>query len=145
MMPPISGMQAIAAATLEGKPVESDFGAGSGPARGGGGGGSASGMTYIHETTNVLSSNLATRCSSFRFHSGVKANIVPLNSNNYMTNNRSPAFTIIEMIIVLAVIAVMMSFVYPMYTGATERAKAAKDLSNLRQIGIAMQTLLNDN
>jgi prepilin-type N-terminal cleavage/methylation domain-containing protein/prepilin-type processing-associated H-X9-DG protein len=62
-----------------------------------------------------------------------------------MTNNRSPAFTIIEMIIVLAVIAVMMSFVYPMYTGATERAKATKDMSNLRQIGIAMQTLLNDN
>src|SRR6266699_1919620 len=87
MMPPISGMQAIAAATLEGKPVESDFGAGSGP---GLGGGSSSGMTYIHETTNVLSSNLATRCSSFRFHSGVKANIVPFNSNNYMTNNRSP-------------------------------------------------------
>jgi len=102
-------------------------------------------MTYIHERANVLSSNLAPRCYSFRFHSGVKANIVPLNSNNYMTNNRSPAFTIIEMIIVLAVIAVMMSFVYPMYTGATERAKAAKDLSNLRQIGIAMQTLLNDN
>ncbi len=57
MMPPISGMQAIAAATLEGKPVESDFGAGSGPALGGG---SSSGMTYIHETTNVLSSNSAT-------------------------------------------------------------------------------------
>src|SRR6266404_7568180 len=68
-----------------------------------------------------------------------------LTSTDYMTNNRSPAFTIIEMIIVLAVIAVMMSFVYPMYTGATERAKAAKDLNNLRQIGIAMQTLLNDN
>jgi hypothetical protein len=60
MMPPISGMQAIAAATLEGKPVESDFGAGSGPALGGGGGGdSSSGMTYIHETANILSSNLA--------------------------------------------------------------------------------------
>src|SRR5882724_2419799 len=147
MMPPISGMQAIAAATLEGKPVESDFGAGSGPGLGGGVGavGSWSGMTYIHERANVLSSNLAPRCYSFRFHSGVKANIVPLNSNNYMTKNRSPAFTIIEMIIVLAVIAVMMSFVYPMYTGATERAKATKDMSNLRQIAIAIQTYLNDN
>jgi len=102
-------------------------------------------MTYIHKRANVLSSNLAARRSSFRFHSGVKANIVPLNSNNYMTNNRSPAFTIIEMIIVLAVIAIMMSFVYPMYTGATERAKVTKDLSNLHQIGIAMQTYLNDS
>jgi prepilin-type N-terminal cleavage/methylation domain-containing protein/prepilin-type processing-associated H-X9-DG protein len=68
-----------------------------------------------------------------------------LTSTDYMTNNRSPAFTIIEMIIVLAVIAVMMSFVYPMYTGATERAKATKDMSNLRQIAIAVQTYLNDN
>ncbi len=139
MMPPISGMQAIAAATLEGKPVESDFGAGSGPALGGGGGGSSSGMTYIHETTNVLSSNLATRCSSFRFHSGVKANIVPLNSNNYMTNNRSPAFTLMEVIVVIAIIAILAAILVPSLNSALERAKATKDMSNLRQIGFATQ------
>src|SRR6266496_5799082 len=117
MMPPISGMQAIAAATLEGKPVESDFGAGSGP----GLGGSSSGMTYIHETTNVLSRNLATRCSSFRFHSGVKANIVPFNSNNYMTNNRSPAFTLIEVIVVIAIIAILAAILVPSLNSALER------------------------
>ena len=55
------------------------------------------------------------------------------------------AFTLIEIIIVLAVIAIMMALVYPMYTNASERAKATKDLSNLHQIGLAMQTLLNDN
>jgi len=62
MMPPISGMQAIAAATFEGNPVDVDFGPGSGPAVGGGGGrvGSSSGMTYIHKMTVVLSSTLAT-------------------------------------------------------------------------------------
>jgi prepilin-type N-terminal cleavage/methylation domain-containing protein len=145
MMPPISGMQAIAAATLEGKPVESDFGAGSGPALGGGGGGSSSGMTYIHESTNVLSSNLATRCSSFRFHSGVKANIVQLNSNNYMTNNRSPAFTLIEVIIVIAIIAILAAILVPALNSALERAKATKDMSNLRQIGMATQLYMNDN
>ncbi len=145
MMPPISGMQAIAAATLEGKPVESDFGAGSGPALGGGGGGSSSGMTYIHETTNVLSSNLATRCSSFRFHSGVKANIVPLNSNNYMTNNRSPAFTLMEVIVVIAIIAILAAILVPSLNSALERAKATKDMSNLRQLGLATQLYMNDN
>jgi prepilin-type N-terminal cleavage/methylation domain-containing protein len=61
-----------------------------------------------------------------------------------MTNNRSPAFTIIEMIVVLAVIAIMMALVYPAYTTISQRAKATKDLSNLRQIGILMQTYLND-
>jgi prepilin-type N-terminal cleavage/methylation domain-containing protein/prepilin-type processing-associated H-X9-DG protein len=101
-------------------------------------------MTYIHKRANVLSSNLAVQCSSFRFHSGLKANIVPLNFNNYMTNNRSPAFTLIEMIVVLAIIAIMMGLVYPAYTTISNRAKATKDLSNLRQIGILIQTYLND-
>jgi prepilin-type N-terminal cleavage/methylation domain-containing protein len=102
-------------------------------------------MTYIHKTADVLSSNLAARCFSFHFHSGVKANIVPLNFNNYMTNNRSPAFTLIEMIVVLAVIAIMMALVYPAYTSISQRAKATKDLSNLRQIGMATQLYMNDN
>src|SRR6266481_6734276 len=70
--------------------------------------------------------------------------MVPLNPNNYMTNNRSPAFTLIEMIVVLAIIAIMMSITYPVYTTISQRAKATKDMSNLRQIGILMQTYLND-
>jgi prepilin-type processing-associated H-X9-DG protein len=46
---------------------------------------------------------------------------------------------------VLAIIAILMSMVYPMYTSISERAKATKDLSNLRQIGVATQTYLNDS
>jgi prepilin-type N-terminal cleavage/methylation domain-containing protein len=57
----------------------------------------------------------------------------------------SRAFTLIELMVVLAVIAILMSLVYPMYTSISERAKATKDMSNLRQIGIATQTYLNDN
>ena len=55
------------------------------------------------------------------------------------------AFTLIEVIVVLAIIVIMMAMVYPAYTTISERAKATKDLSNLRQIGIATQTYLNDN
>ena len=85
MMPPISGMQAIAAATFEGKPVDVDFGPGTGPAidgggirSSGGGMGASSGTTYIHKMADTLSSNSArrpivrrTRCATllFRFHS----------------------------------------------------------------------------
>jgi prepilin-type N-terminal cleavage/methylation domain-containing protein/prepilin-type processing-associated H-X9-DG protein len=55
------------------------------------------------------------------------------------------AFTLIEVIVVLAIIVIMMAMVYPAYTTISERAKATKDLSNLRQIGMATQTYLNDN
>jgi len=51
----------------------------------------------------------------------------------------------IEMIVVLGVIAIMMAFVYPAYIGMSQRAKATKDMSNLRQIGMLIQLYLNDN
>ena len=57
----------------------------------------------------------------------------------------SRAFTLIELIVVLAIIAILMSLVYPMYTSISERAKATKDMSNLRQIGMVTQTYLNDS
>src|SRR4051812_44573162 len=55
------------------------------------------------------------------------------------------AFTLIEVIVVLAIIVIMMALVYPAYTTISERAKATKDMSNLRQIGLATQTYLNDS
>ena len=54
-------------------------------------------------------------------------------------------FTLIELIVVLAIIVILMAMVYPVYTTMSERAKATKDLSNLRQIGMATQLYLNDN
>jgi len=57
----------------------------------------------------------------------------------------SRAFTLIELIVVLAIIAILMSMIYPMYMSMSERAKATKDMSNLRQIGLATQTYLNDS
>jgi len=41
--------------------------------------------------------------------------------------------------------AILISIAYPVYTGMLERGKATKDMSNLRQIGIATQTYLNDS
>jgi hypothetical protein len=76
-MPPISGMQASAAATFEGKPVDVDFGPSSGPGLGAGGGGvgSGSGMIYIHRMQNPLSSNL-TFAALFRFRSPAMRNMM---------------------------------------------------------------------
>ena len=44
----------------------------------------------------------------------------------------------------MAIIAILAAIVVPSLNSALERAKATKDLSNLRQIGALMQTYLND-
>jgi len=80
-MPPINGMQAMAAATFEGKPVDADFALVSDCGLGGAGGGgwlgsTGSGMIYIHKLADSLSSNLPTSQFAFLFHSLCKTNIV---------------------------------------------------------------------
>jgi prepilin-type N-terminal cleavage/methylation domain-containing protein len=62
-----------------------------------------------------------------------------------MARNFSRAFTMIELLLVIAVIAVLATIAYPVFIGILERAKATKDMNNLRQIGIATQLYLNDN
>src|SRR5437868_4291721 len=61
-----------------------------------------------------------------------------------MTNNRSPAFTLIELLVVIATIIILAAIATPVFTGVLDRAKATKDMSNLRQLGMLMQTYLND-
>ena len=62
-----------------------------------------------------------------------------------MANNFSRAFTFIELLVVMIVIGILASIAYPVYTGTLERAKVTKDINNLRQIGLATQTYMNDN
>jgi prepilin-type N-terminal cleavage/methylation domain-containing protein len=54
-------------------------------------------------------------------------------------------FTLIELLIVIAGIAILVGIAIPALNSALERAKIAKDMSNLRQIGTATQMYMNDN
>ena len=55
------------------------------------------------------------------------------------------AFTLIEVLVVMAIIAILAAILVPALNSALERAKATKDMSNMRQIGAATQLYMNDN
>ncbi|CAN5511569.1 hypothetical protein BH11ARM2_BH11ARM2_35310 [soil metagenome] len=57
-------------------------------------------------------------------------------------NNR--AFTLIELLVVIAIIAILAAILFPVFAQAKAAAKATADLSNIKQIGTAMQIYTND-
>jgi len=62
-----------------------------------------------------------------------------------MTKKSLRGFTFIELLVVIIVIGILFSIGFPVYSGVLERAKITKDMNNLRQLGLGMQTYLNDN
>ena len=59
--------------------------------------------------------------------------------------SRKGGFTLIELLIVIAVIAILASFALPAFLGVQERAKQTKDLSNGKQIVLALRQFALDN
>jgi len=66
-----------------------------------------------------------------------------------MTKSSPPpverAFTLIEVLVVIAIIIGLAAILIPSLNSALERAKATKDMSNLRQLAMATQLYMNDN
>src|SRR5436853_5308811 len=57
---------------------------------------------------------------------------------------RRGGFTLIEVLIVIAIITVLAAILYPVFAQARERARTTVCLSNLRQMGTAMELYLGD-
>src|ERR1700756_4373463 len=63
-----------------------------------------------------------------------------------MKRNSAPtAFTLIELLVVIAIIAILASIALPAFTAVQERAKQTKDLSNGKQVALALKQFALDN
>ena len=54
------------------------------------------------------------------------------------------AFTLIELLVVIAIIAILASILFPVFARARENARAASCLSNMKQMGLAIEMYKQD-
>jgi prepilin-type N-terminal cleavage/methylation domain-containing protein/prepilin-type processing-associated H-X9-DG protein len=55
------------------------------------------------------------------------------------------AFTLIELLVVIAIISILAAILFPVFAQAREKARAIACMSNMRQIGLAVQMYVGDN
>jgi prepilin-type N-terminal cleavage/methylation domain-containing protein/prepilin-type processing-associated H-X9-DG protein len=55
------------------------------------------------------------------------------------------AFTVVELLLVIVIIAILAGITFPIYGRLVESGRAASCISNLRQLGIALNLYLNDH
>lgn len=57
-------------------------------------------------------------------------------------SKKEKGFTLIELIVVIAILGILMAILIPNFTGFQERARRAQVLTDAKQIGTAVQTMV---
>ena len=79
---------------------------------------------------------------SSRFFAALVDRLPALNSQPSTLNS---AFTLIELLVVIAIIAILAALLLPVIAKSKEQGRSAACLSNLRQVGVALQLYAQDN
>jgi prepilin-type N-terminal cleavage/methylation domain-containing protein len=58
--------------------------------------------------------------------------------------SQAPGFTLIELLVVIAIIAILAGILFPVFAAARAKARDTRDLSNLRQLMLALQMYRDD-
>src|SRR5579872_6593958 len=70
--------------------------------------------------------------------------MLPFASLHRTERRRPSGFTLIELLVVIAIIAVLAGILFPVFAKARSRARETTALSNLKQIGAALQMYTAD-
>ena len=60
------------------------------------------------------------------------------------SQHKIKGFTLIELLVVIAIIAILAAILFPVFAQAREKARATACMSNLKQMGVALQMYLQD-